>query len=314
MLETIAIFWATSHIAKNLLFYFSKNTEYIIDAYVRDEKKLFQFIKIYNLPASRIQICDIKNTHFIQSSSSYKLIINCIGVWKPNILKEIWWKIIFLTEKYDNLIIDYLKKNKETLYVHMSSWAVYKGNFSKAIDSDTHTNININNIDDSYYYFTSKLYAEIKHRSLSDLKIVDLRIFSFYSQFIDIDASFFMSQLIKSIKNKTPFQTNTHDFIRDFISPFSLFTIILKLLQKKHINTWFDVVSDAPITKNEILDLLQKKYTLTIKYTDINFDTISWKKDIYYSKSTKLKNTIWEYTDISSQDTIIEETNKILQA
>ena len=42
--KNIAIFGATGHIAKNLIYYFSKNTEHKLFLFSRDKKKLQNFI------------------------------------------------------------------------------------------------------------------------------------------------------------------------------------------------------------------------------------------------------------------------------
>jgi len=276
MQKTIAIFWANSHIAKNLLLYFNNKSNYNIDLYLRKNREINDFIKSNWVDLNKVNIINIEKINYKKFHKiEYKWIINCIWIWNPEKLKEIWKNIIFLTEKYDNLIIEYLKYNTNSIYINFSSWAIYKGSFSKVINEKTLSNIDINNIDYSDYYYISKIYSEVKHRSLKELNIVDLRIFSFYSKYIDINSSFFMSELIKSIKEKTPFITNKKNFTRDFISPEWLFNIIILILKKDKINNWFDVISKSSITKNEILNFMKNKYNLDIEYIDSNIESIT---------------------------------------
>ena len=55
--KNIAIFGATGHIAKNLIHYFSKNTEHKLFLFSRDKKKLQNFISTIITFSNYIFIC-----------------------------------------------------------------------------------------------------------------------------------------------------------------------------------------------------------------------------------------------------------------
>ena len=98
-----------------------------------------------------------------------------------------------MTEYYDNLILDNLNKYQSTIYINISSGAVYGTDFKKPANSSFTTEIDVNNITTIEHYRIAKLNSEVKHRSLSDFKIIDLRIFGFFSRFIELEKDFLLS-------------------------------------------------------------------------------------------------------------------------
>ena len=163
------------------------------------------------------------------------------------------------------------------------------------------------------YYAIAKINAEAKHRSLNKFNIVDIRIFSYFSRFIDINSNYFICDLIRSIKNSIVFKTGPENIIRDYIHPYDLFSLVQKIIIKKKINDVFDAYSKMPISKFEIIEYFKNKYSL--KYTVIkSFDnsTISGFKEIFYSKNTKA-NKIGYNPDYASLDCIIQEVNEIIK-
>jgi nucleoside-diphosphate-sugar epimerase len=76
------------------------------------------------------------------------------------------------------MVLGYLKLHKETKYIFLSSGAVYGGNYQKPVDENTVATIDINNLKSTDWYTLAKLYAEAKHRALSNFSIVDVRVFN----------------------------------------------------------------------------------------------------------------------------------------
>jgi hypothetical protein len=74
--------------------------------------------------------------------------------------------IFKITEKYDDMVLEYLKLHKETKYFFLSSGAVYGGNYQKPVDENTVATIDINNLKSTDWYTLAKLHAEAKHRAL----------------------------------------------------------------------------------------------------------------------------------------------------
>jgi nucleoside-diphosphate-sugar epimerase len=120
----------------------------------------------------------------------------------------------------------------------------------------------VNEIKPESYYGIAKLYSEVKHRALSNFNIVDLRIFSYFSRYIDLESGYFLTELIKSIRNGQVFITNHCDFIRDFVSPEDLFDLIRRILRSKPFNGTLDLYSAKPVSKFELLEYFVKNYSL----------------------------------------------------
>lgn len=303
----IAILGGTGHIAKNLIYYFSKEPNCQLYLFSRSTEKLKVFIKtiVKKKDCKVIPIEDFNNY-------LYDVVINCIGIRSNEAERDI---LLFfkITEKFDNLIIDYLLKNNSTLYINFSSGAVYGTDFKKPVNRKTKTKLDVNNILATDFYKIVKINAEVKHRCLSNFNIVDIRLFSFFSRFIDLNSNFFICDLVKSIKNNVVFKTSTENIIRDYIHPYDLFSLIKKIILKKKINDVFDTYSKMPISKFEVIEYFKNAYNLEYKIIK-SFDNSSLTgfKEVYYSINTKA-NKIGYSPYYTSLDCIIQESNKIIE-
>ncbi len=277
----IAIFGATGHIGKNLSYYFSQDKKNNLNLFGRNKKKIQKTMKEV-IPDGDYSF--VKYNKF--DGEKYDIILNCVGIKNPaDILKKN--NIIEVVEYYDNIIIDYIKKKKSTMYINFSSGAIYGRKFESPVSESSIASINVNKQNENNSYAISKLYLETKHRNLNYLNIVDLRIFSFFSRFIDLKTEFLMSQITNSLKNNTVFETDKNDIIRDYIHPQELFKIIKKCMKKEKINTVFNISSKKPISKFCLLKTLTKKYGLEYVIQKKKKISSTGLKLKYYSKSKK---------------------------
>src|SRR3989344_3468848 len=214
----VAILGASGHIGKNLIFYFSQKNNYELFLFSRNKTKIKKIINKFSFDFS----FNIKNYNDFEKFN-YDLIINCIGISNPETVNTNKVAILRITEYYDNLILDYLEKHKSTLYIFISSGAVYGKEFSKPVNDLTYAKFNINDLTPGDSYSIAKINAEAKHRSLKSFNIVDLRIFTFFSRFLNSEDSFLMSNIVSSLKNKKILYTNSVDIIRDYVHPSDLF-------------------------------------------------------------------------------------------
>lgn len=279
--KNIAIFGATGHIGKNLSFYFSQNKKNNLYLFGRNQVRLKKTIK---------RIITTENCHFVNYDafhrSAYDLIINCVGVGDPaSISKDS--RILEMTEHYDNKIIDYLKKNRSTTYINISSGVVYGHDFRLPASESTSATINVNHPDAGYFYSVAKIYAETKHRLLSHLKIVDLRIFSFFSRFIDLNTKFLMSEIVAAIKLDREFVTDKTNIVRDYIHPEDLYYMIRKCAEKDKINMAFDICSKKPVNKLNLLKSISKEFGLQYSIREKIVISPTGIKPNYYSKSKR---------------------------
>ena len=170
--KSVAILGCTGHIGKNLIFNFKKEKKFNLFLFSRDKQKIKKVITDCNLQDD----FHIKNYEQF-NESKYDAIINCIGLSDPAKIREADNSILEITEKYDNMILDYLKEHTLVNYVNFSSGAVYGKDFiSAAKDS---TKIEIPNYKISPYVL-SKIKAEIKHRKLKNFNIIFLQIIIYY--------------------------------------------------------------------------------------------------------------------------------------
>lgn len=286
-MKKIAILGVTGYIGKSLL------AEFFLE---KNNYKLFLFsrskTKVKTLFNKTTDFSDISFHSYDEFSSfGYDVVINCTGIGDTLVFKKNVSDIFKVTEQIDNMIISYLEKKPKTVYINLSSGAVYGDNFNKPINEKTKTILNINNLKVSEYYSIAKINAEAKHRSMSNLNIVDLRVFAFFSRFVDINAGFLMSEVADCIKNKKVFQTNDTNIVRDYISASDLLSLIKLIIKKGKMNEFFDVYSLKPVSKFEILEFLEKKYGLKYKINDIlSKDNKIISKNIYCSKNQKAKD------------------------
>lgn len=303
----IAIFGATGHIGKNLISYFSKEKNNELFLFSRDGKKLTL------LKDEFLDISFSINTYENFDNKEYDVIINCIGISNPVDMAKAQSSIFSITKFYDDKIMNYLQKFPSTLYINLSSGAIFGEDFNLPVSDSSFSKLNINNPNTGHFYSVSKICSETTHRSLSHLKIIDLRIFGFFSRFIDHNSGFFLSDLCKAIKNNTEFFTDDIDFVRDYIHPSDLYELIKKCIMQKNINDVFDVYSKSPISKSKILEEFSQKYGLrvTIKDKSDFLSPTGFKKN-YYSTSRKATKIGYD-PQYSSLETILNEIEFIVK-
>jgi nucleoside-diphosphate-sugar epimerase len=304
--KNIAIFGSTGHIGKNLISFFIKNNDFKIFLFSRDIKKFESLKMIFSDTMSF-------NTYDDFGKNEYDVIINCVGISNPNAFEKNSRSIFDTAEFYDTMVLDYLKNFPTTLYINLSSGAVFSGEFDKPVDDSSTYKFDVNGINKGEMYSISKMYLESKHRSLPDLNIVDLRIFGFFSRFIDVNAGFFMSELLQALKNKSEFVTDKKDFVRDYVNPNDFYDLTKNCIANKKINDVFDVYSKEIISKFQILEECFNKFDLKFKLVE-KIESISptGVKKNYYSLSRKAEKINYS-PQFSSLETILNESSLFLE-
>lgn len=278
----IAILGSSGHVANNLFRSFRDNKDFVYQFSRESIEDPYDINSMYNVRSyNELYYCN------------YDAIINCVGFGNPASVETAGAEIFRVTEKYDNMCIDYLKIHPSTKYVYISSGVAN------------------NRIDTSNLYQLSKIYTETKHRTLPELNIIDIRLYSFFTRFSNLEDSFFMSQLIKSIKNKTEFVTDEALMWRDYINPKDLYSLIQLCLQEEKINGWFNTFSLKPVEKFEILEYFQNKYNLRVKFVPKHTGFSSSNDSSYFAKGTDGVKQGYKPT-YTSIDTIKEESEFLL--
>jgi nucleoside-diphosphate-sugar epimerase len=226
-------------------------------------------------------------------------------------------EVFNIHETWDNLILEYLKRNKNALYINMSSGAVYGKYFQNPVTENSCLLNGVIEILPADFYAVSKLNSEAKHRSFEKMSIVDLRIFSYINKFIDFNSNFLVSEILKAIKGKQIFITDVQNISRDYIHPEDMMQIIdLVIKQWKKdglINDTFDTYSKNPITKMDMLKSLAEKFNFKYEIeTETNIDSSATGfKMNYYSVNKKLKKLGYE-PRYSSLEAILKVFGEVL--
>jgi len=261
----IAILGATSQIAQDLILSFSKHKDYVFFLFGRNVNLLEKWINRENLNNKY----SAQEYSCFNNSQSYDVIINFVGIGDPVKAQKMGGDIFKITEQYDGMALDYVKCHKETKYIFLSSGAVYGGNYQEPVNKNTVAMIDINNLDSTDWYTIAKLYAEAKHRSLSNLSIVDIRVFNYFSHTQDMTARFLITDIVRAIKNKEVFKTSSNNIVRDFITPPDFYHLIQAIIDYDPINIALDCYTKSPVAKFDLLDKLKDKFGLKYEISKV---------------------------------------------
>jgi NAD dependent epimerase/dehydratase family len=196
------------------------------------------------------------------SGGEYDLIINAAGPGDPAVHRAIGADIFRITERFDNMVLDYLGRNPVAGYVNLSTGAIYGLNFEARHADDPVYSLHVNALNRGSAYVLAKLCAEAKHRNSQYLRIADLRIFGYFSRLVDLKSQFFLAQAVSHLRAGNTFHTHPADFVRDYISQEDLAAQIAALYECGLPNGAFDAVSAEPITKFGILNALRDRFGL----------------------------------------------------
>jgi len=302
----IAVLGATGHIARALLYHLRERRDYEFSLFARSAERLEEVLrKVQLLPAQKAGYEEF-------SRGDYDVILNGTGIGDPRRLREAQAEIFPVTEKFDRLILEYLSRRPGALCLNLSSGAVYGKDFSRPVDDTTALQLGVNHLGKEDFYGVAKIHSEAKHRAFGRWNIVDLRIFGFFSRFIDPRADYFMNEVVACLKNGDEFVTGPGNMIRDFVHPRDLASLVSLCIARGTLNEAFDVYSLKPAAKFEILDHFQREFGLKYRVEEkFHSATATGPKDHYYSLSRKAEG-IGYRPQYTSLETLAEETKNIL--
>jgi nucleoside-diphosphate-sugar epimerase len=308
----IAIMGATSHIAKGLIYRFLQKGHDHLILFVRSAAKIQAFLDANGRPANGTYTVCADYSAF--SSFPVDVIINCVGVETRNKHNCDFTRYFSVTEEFDGLAIRYLQNtNPDALYVSFSSGAVYGSGFTAPADEFSVNGIQVNHVIPETYYGIVRINAEAKHRAHSDLRIVDLRVFSYFSRYINLTDGYFITDVMQAILNNKLLVTDSSNIVRDYLHPEDLFTAILKCINAGKINQAIDVGSSRPASKQEILDYFTSEYGLKYERRQLSENaSATGAKSNYYSTCNRASQ-IGYVPRFSSMDTLEQEARYILQ-
>ena len=190
--KKIAILGATGYIGKSIAEqFFLQGDDYQVFLFSRKKQTLLYAFAAIETSGSQSAFCTLDEF----SLHRYDVIINCTGIGDPKELKRNPVSIFSVTEEMDTLVFSYLEKYPDTTYINISSGAVYGSDFSKAISEETAPTFSLDASTPYDFYSIAKFYQEIKHRAYKELNIMDIRVFAFFSHFVDKSAAFLLSEM-----------------------------------------------------------------------------------------------------------------------
>lgn len=295
----IAILGATGHVSKCALWAYSNNPENEFFLFSRSKDKTERMMKGFSGLSYRII-----EGYELFAQNKYDVIFNGTGFWDGPDANPL--DMFYLTEKFDNMIIQYQIDNPECISIHISSGAAYLNDYKVPIDDDTYSRLNINSIGKGDYYSVAKINSEVKHRAYAGLNIVDLRLFGFFSRFMSLEYKYLLSAIISCIKEHRRLTCVGSNFWRDYIHLEDFRTVLEGISNQSRLNIGIDIRSTNPISRDDMVSLFQNEYGLMVEWKDDDsLVSKTGNKPYYYSTR---RNPIYEptYSSIESIKTEVK--------
>lgn len=299
----IAILGATGHLAKCALWAWSQDMNNEFYLFSRKKDKLKTLIKDFSgLKYHLIEGYDMF------ASYKYDVIFNGTGFWDmPGCISA---EVFTLTEEFDKIILEYQKLHPLTKAIHISSGAVYSGRYDLPVEENSQAVLEVNHIKVGDFYSIAKINSEAKHRAHSEFSIIDLRLFGFFSRFMDLEYHYLLSAIISCLKSKKVFTCVGDNFWRDYIHMDDFSNLLLGICKQEYINEAIDVRSTRPISRDDMIKLFVNEYGLSVKIEE-DKDMISktGTKPYYYSH----RETSVYIPRFSSEEALREELRYFIQ-
>lgn len=295
----IALLGATAHIAKGLAVSLAKRGHELF-LYARRPAIAAEFIATQGIQAP---------AHALEAfgTERYDIVINAIGAGDPGRIAGLGADLFRVTERWDNAVLDHLTAFPDTLYLFLSSGAVYGGGFSEAVGEDSRFVVPVNALNKQNFYGLAKLHAEAKHRALCQFNIVDIRVFAYFSRFIDRSGRSFAAELACAAINGTEFETDATDMIRDYAGPEDIATLAECALTNRPFNGPVDLYSRAPVGKFALIDRMASDFGVKARILpSIASVSATGTKACYRSMWRRASDLGWQ-PRATALDTVMEE-------
>ncbi|MFA9215715.1 MAG: NAD-dependent epimerase/dehydratase family protein [Sphingomonadaceae bacterium] len=254
-MQRVALLGASSQIAKDLIRSFAAegNTELLL--YVRDTAAAQRWLAAQQLDLAVASYADY-------GKAPHDAVLNFVGVGDPQRAAQMGGAIFGVTQEFDDLALRELQRHSERRYVFLSSGAAYGSSFLQPAGPDTCASIPLNALTPQDYYAVAKLHAECKHRALPELAITDLRVFNYFSRSQDLNARFFITDILRAIRDRQTLQTSAGSMVRDYLHRSDFHQLVRCVLAAPPANRALDCYSAAPVEKAALLAMMQQQFGL----------------------------------------------------
>lgn len=146
---------------------------------------------------------------------------------------------------------------------------------------------------------------------MKDLRIVDIRLFSFFSHFADIQDGYLMTDIARALLRREPLMTTSTDLRRDYIAPTDLFALVQAMI-RSDCNIVVDAYSRQSVAKMEILQTFSQNFGLQFEFSEADFSSPNGAANVYCSDFRRAAEFgyVPSYTAL---ETLVEETERLLQ-
>lgn len=306
----IAILGATSEIGKNLVASFAVHGDADLVLYARRPEAVAAWLATVGLSGRYL----VSGFDAFDAKQQFDAIINFVGVGNPAQAVAMGASIFDVTLAFDELALQYVRRHPECKYLFLSSGAVYGGDFSTPVDENSRSVIEINQLRPQDWYGAAKLHAECRHRSLPQLPIVDLRVFSYFSHTQDVSARFLMTDAIRAIRSGDTLVTSDANIVRDYLGARDFHQLVSLVLAAKPVNEVVDCHSLEPVDKLTLLASLAGQFGLKheVRAAAVGVNATGAKMN-YFSKNRR--SEVFGYSpSMTSLSTILEETRLMICA
>lgn len=256
-MNDIAILGASSQIAKDLMVSLSGAGQGGLQLYVRDVESAQRWLEQHRLG----QHCSLY--HYADyGCHAHDAVLNFVGVGDPQRAAAMGGEIFAITQQFDDLVMDGLRLYPQRRYIFLSSGAAYGSSFLEPARADTPARIAINALAPQEYYAVAKLHAEARHRAHPQLAITDLRVFNYFSRTQDLAARFFITDILRAIRDGRTLHTSADYMVRDFLHPSDFHRLVACVLAAPPRNQALDCYTRAPVDKPALLAAMQDAFGL----------------------------------------------------
>jgi len=304
----IAILGATSQIARDLILSFSKTSNDNLYLFARRPDEVMAWLASTGL-SERYTTEDFSRFH----KQEFDAVINFVGVGNPAQALAMGNTIFDVTLHFDEMVLEYLQMYPACRYLFLSSGAAYGSKFNEPAKRDTPAIVPINKLAPHEWYGVAKLHAECRHRAHSELSIIDIRVFNYFSRTQDIAARFLITDMLRAIRDKTVLKTSPEYIVRDFLHPSDFYQLVKALLSAPATNAAVDCYSRAPIEKPKLLATMQQEFGLNYEIAEITAGVnATGSKPHYYSLNTRAADFGYQPA-WTSMEGVLKEASAILQ-
>lgn len=304
----IAILGATSQIARDLIVSFSTAEGKHLHLFARRPDEVTKWLATVGL-SGLYPVDDFSGF----GKQEFDAVINFVGVGNPAQAVAMGNSIFDITLRFDELVLNYLQAHPACRYLFLSSGAAYGSSFNEPVNRDTPAVVAINNLAPNEWYGVAKLHAECRHRAHSELSIIDIRVFNYFSHTQDIEARFLITDILRAIRDKTVLSTSPDYIVRDFLHPSDFYQLVNSLLAAPVTNVAVDCYTLAPIDKRTLLAAMQDKFGLQYEITAATASiNATGNKPHYYSLNKRAADFGYQ-PSLTSIEGVLQESAAMLQ-